>query len=294
MEPAGALAVAGLRAWAARTGAAGQHLVAVLSGANMNFDRLRFVAERADVGEAREALFARDHPRAARRLPRVLRHHWPARRHRVQLPPEQPARGAHLRRHRHAVAGRRRRASPRCCVERAATRRRISPTMRWPSCTFATWWAADRRRCASERLYRFEFPERPGALMDFLDRLGGRWNISLFHYRNHGSDFGRVLAGFEVPDDDAGDFAEFLRTLGYYHQPEQGNVAYELFLGPGDGRHAATPGNLSSPERRQDAVAPRATTLRRDRPGRQREGPRAELPAPSAAGLRIAREDPGC
>ena len=80
---------------------------------------------------------------------------------------------------------------------------------------------------SNEQLYRFEFPERPGALMAFLDRLGGRWNISLFHYRNHGSDFGRVLAGFEVPDDQAGDFAQFLRTLGYYHQREEDNAAYD-------------------------------------------------------------------
>ena len=88
---------------------------------------------------------------------------------------------------------------------------------------------------ANEQLYRFEFPERPGALLDFLDRLGGRWNISLFHYRNHGSDFGRVLAGFEVPDADAAEFAEFLRALGYFHQAENDNRAYALFLGtPGE------------------------------------------------------------
>ena len=84
---------------------------------------------------------------------------------------------------------------------------------------------------SNEQLYRFEFPERPGALMDFLDRLGGRWNISLFHYRNHGSDFGRVLAGFEVPTSDATDFAQFLDGLGYHHQREQDNDAYALFLG---------------------------------------------------------------
>ena len=86
---------------------------------------------------------------------------------------------------------------------------------------------------ANERLYRFEFPERPGALMEFLDRLGGRWNISLFHYRNHGSDFGRVLAGFEVPDSDADRFDEFLKTLGYDYEAEEQNPAYDLFLGGG-------------------------------------------------------------
>ncbi len=85
----------------------------------------------------------------------------------------------------------------------------------------------------SERLYRFEFPERPGALTTFLDTLGGRWNISLFHYRNHGADFGRVLVGFEVPDDQEGPFATFLETLGYPYQREIDNPAYQRFLTPG-------------------------------------------------------------
>ena len=84
-----------------------------------------------------------------------------------------------------------------------------------------------------ERLYRFEFPERPGALTKFLDTLGGRWNISLFHYRNHGADFGRVLVGFEVPDDQEGPFGTFLETLGYPYQRELDNPAYKRFLTPG-------------------------------------------------------------
>jgi threonine dehydratase len=81
-----------------------------------------------------------------------------------------------------------------------------------------------------EQICRFEFPERPGALMRFLEQLGGRWNISLFHYRNHGADFGRVLAGFEVPAADDAAFGAFLDTLGYGYQRERGNAAYELFL----------------------------------------------------------------
>ena len=81
-----------------------------------------------------------------------------------------------------------------------------------------------------ERLYRFEFPERPGALMEFLDRLGGRWNISLFHYRNHGADFGRVLAGFEVPPGDEEAFERFLVGLGYHYEREADNPAYQMFL----------------------------------------------------------------
>jgi threonine dehydratase len=82
-----------------------------------------------------------------------------------------------------------------------------------------------------ERLYRFEFPERPGALIGFLDKLGGRWNISLFHYRNHGADFGRVLTGFEVEETDLPAFRAFLDGLEYPYTPEQDNPAYAFFLG---------------------------------------------------------------
>ncbi len=82
-----------------------------------------------------------------------------------------------------------------------------------------------------ERPCRFEFPERPGALLEFLDKLGGRWNISLFHYRNHGADFGRVLAAFEVPDDELPRFDEFLAGLGYAYELQTKNPAYEMFLG---------------------------------------------------------------
>jgi threonine dehydratase len=84
----------------------------------------------------------------------------------------------------------------------------------------------------NERVCRFEFPERPGALLQFLDTLGGRWNISLFHYRNHGADFGRVLAAFEVPDQDYPAFEGFLSELGYRYHIEAGNEAYQRFLAP--------------------------------------------------------------
>ena len=83
---------------------------------------------------------------------------------------------------------------------------------------------------ADERLFRFEFPERPGALMRFLQQLGGRWNISLFHYRNHGAAFGRVLAGFQVPDAEFETFLERLRAIGYRFWDESENPAYRLFL----------------------------------------------------------------
>jgi threonine dehydratase len=86
-----------------------------------------------------------------------------------------------------------------------------------------------------ELLYRFEFPERPGALPAFLKAIGRRWNISLFHYRNHGSDYGRVLAGVQVPPEERADFAQHLAALGYPHWEETDNPAYRLFLGAADG-----------------------------------------------------------
>ena len=82
-----------------------------------------------------------------------------------------------------------------------------------------------------ELLYRFEFPERPGALMNFLTQMSAGWNISLFHYRNHGADYGRVLVGMQVPPDEMGEFRAFLKNLGYAHWDESGNPAYKLFLG---------------------------------------------------------------
>ena len=82
-----------------------------------------------------------------------------------------------------------------------------------------------------ELLYRFEFPERPGALMNFLTQMSAGWNISLFHYRNHGADYGRVLVGMQVPPDEMGEFRTFLKNLGYAHWDESGNPAYKLFLG---------------------------------------------------------------
>ena len=192
MEPAGALAVAGLKAWAAREGKGGERLVAILSGANMNFDRLRFVSERAEVGEAREALLGGDDPRAAGRLPRVLRRHRAPGRHRVQLPPGRPRRRPHLRGREDRVARGRPGGGGRAA--RARLRDARPDRRRDGQAPRPLHGGRARAGARDERLYRFEFPERPGALMEFLETLGGRWNISLFHYRNHGADFGRVLA----------------------------------------------------------------------------------------------------
>ena len=203
----------------------------------MNFDRLRFVAERAELGEAREALFGVTIPER----PGAFREFCATIGRRVVTEFNYRLSGrdrAHIFvGHRHAVAAGRRRPG-RHADARPATTRSSSPTTRSPSCTCGTWSAAAARRSPTSSVYRFEFPERPGALMTFLDKLGGRWNISLFHYRNHGADFGRVLAGFEVPPGDAADFEAFLDGLGYRYQREHENSAYDLFLAWQPGRRS--------------------------------------------------------
>jgi threonine dehydratase len=228
MEPAGALAVAGLRAWAARSTARNQTVVAILTGANMNFDRLRFVAERAELGEAREALFGVTIPER----PGAFRDFCATIGRRVVTEFNYRLSG---RRDAHIFVG----VATRSPEEAEALARLLAergyPTLNLTRDEVATlhvrYMVGGRSSdVRDEVLYRFEFPERPGALMEFLERLGGRWNISLFHYRNHGADFGRVLAGFEVPAADESAFERFLVGLGYHYQRESGNPAYEMFL----------------------------------------------------------------
>ncbi len=228
MEPAGALSVAGMRVWIVRTRTSGARLAAVLSGANMNFDRLRFVAERAEVGEAREALFGVTIPerRGAFREfcatigPRVVTEF------NYRLSGRTTA---------HIFVGIAT-SSREDAAELAATLNgrgyeTVDLTGNELAKLHVRHMVGGRSaEVSNEQLCRFEFPERPGALMAFLDVLGGRWNISLFHYRNHGADFGRVLAGFEVPAGELAAFETFLGELGYRYQREDRNAAYELFL----------------------------------------------------------------
>ena len=228
MEPAGALAVAGLRAWVARTGTTDARLVAVLSGANINFDRLRFVAERADIGEAREAIFGvtiPERPGAFREFCAIL-----GRRVVTEFNYRLSSRS-----HAHIFVGiatqSRQQAVEMGTLLQQGGYHAVELTEDELAKLHVRHMVGGRApEVADEVIYRFEFPERPGALMEFLDRLGGRWNISLFHYRNHGADFGRVLAGFEVPAADEAAFDQFLVTLGYAYQRESGNAAYEMFL----------------------------------------------------------------
>jgi threonine dehydratase len=229
MEPAGALAVAGLRAWVERTGTTNARLAAVLSGANMNFDRLRFVAERAELGEAREALFGVTIPERAG----AFREFCATIGRRVVTEFNYRLSG---RDQAHIFVGIATRSKQDAVELASALTTRGYPTLNLTDNELAKLHVRHMVGGRSgavhhERVYRFEFPERPGALMDFLDKLGGRWNISLFHYRNHGADFGRVLAGFEVPDEDMGAFEGFLEGLGYPYRREAENAAYEMFLG---------------------------------------------------------------
>src|SRR5499433_185595 len=230
VEPAGALAVAGMKAYIERTGVRGKHYVALLSGANMNFDRLRFVAERAELGESREALLGVTIPEK----PGSFRQFCAALGRRVitefnyRLNERKEANvfvGL-------SVGSRDDAATVQAELLRQGYKATDLTDNELAKLHVRYMVGGHARDVKRERLCRFEFPERPGALLQFLDTLGGRWNISLFHYRNHGADFGRVLAAFEVPPADDAAFDGFLADLGYPYQFDNDNEAYGRFLEP--------------------------------------------------------------
>jgi len=227
-EPAGALAVAGLKAYVARTQVTGQTLIAIDSGANMNFDRLRHVAERAELGEHREALFAVTIPERAgsfKEFCQVLGK-LPVTEFNYRYGREEEA-------HIFVGVGLSQGAKQREEILKRLTGAKLAVTdmtQNEMAKLHVRFMVGGRAPADQERIVRFEFPERPGALMQFLTGMGGRWNISLFHYRNHGAAFGRVLAGMQVPDRDAAEFQRFLDELGYSYIEETHNPAYHLFL----------------------------------------------------------------
>ena len=228
VEPSGALAVAGMKKLVARERWQGKRLVCINSGANMNFDRLRHVAERADVGGAREGLLAVEIPEEPGSFLRFCetlgRRSVTEFNYRIeQGRPAQIFVGLSL------SEGRVERDSI-IAQLRADGYRVQDMTDNEMAKLHVRYMVGGRAPARGERLYRFEFPERPGALMQFLETLGGRFNISLFHYRNHGADFGRVLAAFEVPDSELPAFQSFLDRLGYPSFPEGQNPAYAMFL----------------------------------------------------------------
>ncbi len=233
LEPAGALAIAGAKAYLEREKAAnrplkGQHLVAIASGANMNFDRLRFVAERAEIGEAREAVFAVTIPEERGSFKRFCELVGPRNvtefNYRIS-----DANNAHI------FIG----------VQVHGRDESAKIAKNFIKHGFATLDLSEDELAKlhirhlvggksplaeQEMLMRFEFPERPGALMRFLSSMAPNWNISLFHYRNHGADYGRILVGLQVPADEKHEFQRFLNNLGYRHWDETANPVYQLFL----------------------------------------------------------------
>ena len=229
LEPSGALSVAGAKLYAKREGLKDKTLVTVCSGANMNFDRLRFVAERADIGEKREALLAvtiPETPGSFRKFCSLLgRRNITEFNYRFADPKSaQVFVGIQVKNETESselVGKLQSHELPTLDLsdnEMAKLHLRHLVGGRAPEVD-------------NEIIYRFEFPERPGALMNFLNSMNHSWNISLFHYRNHGADYGRVLVGMQVPRHDKKAFTEFLKTLGYRYWDETGNPAYRLFLG---------------------------------------------------------------
>jgi threonine dehydratase len=229
LEPAGALAIAGAKAYVEREQIHDQTLVAVACGANMNFDRLRFVAERAELGERREAIFAVTIPET----PGSLRKFCECMGKRsltefnYRIADRQEA---------HIFVG--------VQIENRADAARMVES--FEQCGFKTIDLTDDELTKlhlrhmvgghsalahDELLYRFEFPERPGALMKFVSCMSPNWNISLFHYRNNGADYGRIVVGMQVPPHEMAEWQSFLDTLGYRYWDESQNPAYKLFLG---------------------------------------------------------------
>ncbi|MBN8885338.1 MAG: threonine ammonia-lyase, biosynthetic [Rudaea sp.] len=237
LEPAGALAVAGAKQYAEREGLHDQTLVAIASGANLNFDRLRFVAERAEVGEAREALFAITIPEergSFRRFCALLG---------ARSITEFNYRIGDAKRARLFVGVQIRDRDEPARIAQAFVQggfEVLDLTHDELAKLHLRYMIGGRGDLAvDELLYRFDFPERPGALARFLDALDPAWNISLFHYRNHGADYGRILVGIQVPTGDRAAFAEFLARLGYAYRDESENPAYRLLLRSPDEAPAA-------------------------------------------------------
>ncbi len=228
VEPAGALAVAGIKRYVQDNKIKQQTLIAVNSGANINFDRLRHVAERAEIGENREALFAvtiPERPGSFRRFCEIL-----GRRSITEF------------NYRYSDAAKAVVFAGVEITDAEEERLEIINALKANDYEVLDMTHNDTAKLhvrhmvggsaglSNERLLRFRFPERPGALLDFLDQVGERWNISLFHYRNHGAAYGRVLVGVQLPQSDQQQFDQFIEHLGFKATDETDNEAYAAFL----------------------------------------------------------------
>lgn len=224
LEPAGALAYAGLKQWAEQTGARDQQFVAIACGANLNFDSLRHVSERAEIGERREIVLAvtiPERPGSFRQFCNIIGSRVVTEfNYRYSGPTEA-----------HVFVGLRTTDGSAVVDELlAAGYGAIDLTDNEIAKLHVRHMVGGRASVTNERLVAFEFPERAGALVQFLDAMRHPWNISLFHYRNHGSDIGRVLAGVDVPDSETDAFQEFLGRLGYAWVEVTNDPAVARFL----------------------------------------------------------------
>ena len=234
-EPAGALALAGLKLYAERTGAQDQDLLAIVSGANTNFDRLRYISERTEIGEQREAVISVTIPEkpgsfrlfcsalGRRNITEFNYRYADQGSAQVFVGLSVVPGGEDLSQLLEALQDKGYEAQNLTDNEVAKLHVRYMVGGHAPV------------GLDNERVYRVEFPERPGALARFLSGLGQRWNISMFHYRNHGAAYGRILAGVQVPNREKRAFARVLDDIGYRHWDETDNLAYQLYLGQREG-----------------------------------------------------------
>ena len=224
-EPAGALATAGVKKYLEKNNIEGENIVSIISGANVNFDRLRYISERADLGEQNEAIIAvtiDEKPGSFLKFCQLLDNHAITE-FNYRYAPSQQA---------HIFVGV---GLSEGLSEKQALLAKLSQSFdvldmsdNSIAKTHIRYMVGGRAEADNEVLYRFEFPERPGALLNFLKKVGSHWNISLFHYRNHGADFGRVLIGLQA--DDVSELERSFDELGYFYQNETDNKAYQYFL----------------------------------------------------------------
>lgn len=228
LEPAGALAIAGMKAWVSRHAMKDKTLIAVACGANMNFDRLRFVSERAEIGERREAVFAVTIPEERGSFKRfctsIGNRNVTEFNYRIA-----DTKAAHI--YVGLQVRNRDEANEIAAGFQASGFTTLDLTDDELGKLHLRHMVGGRSPLAHhERIFRFEFPERPGALMRFLSNMHPDWNISLFHYRNHGADYGRILVGIQVPDQSEQALQEFLNQLGYPYWDETAHPGYRMFL----------------------------------------------------------------
>jgi threonine dehydratase len=229
VEPAGGLSVAGVKKFIASHNCTGKSFVTINCGANVNFDRLRHIAERAAVGEQKEMLLAAEIPEkpgSFRNFCKVL-----GRRGITEFNYRfSDKKDAHIFVGVQLSRGMTERTEIVNELGKAGYRVEDLSDNEMAKLHVRHMVGGRSPGIASERLFRFEFPERPGALLDFLHAIGTEWNITLFHYRNHGSDYGRILAGIDVPADETEKLESYLLDLGYAHWEESDNPAYSMFL----------------------------------------------------------------